>query len=90
VKYMYKTQNTSSDCKMLNTPIEHCSVPFLGLTEQTCGDLCGSATGFDFLTVKVIEIEKKALFSQCLDLCQWSVACSIPGRILNTLGCCKT
>ncbi len=28
--------------------------PLLGLTVQPCGEPCGSAAGFDFLTVRVI------------------------------------
>jgi hypothetical protein len=32
-------------------------------------ELCGYAAGFDFLTVEGIQIEKKAHFSQSLNLC---------------------
>jgi len=51
-------------------------VPFLGLTVQPCREPCGSVTGFDFLTVEVIQIENKTPFLQCLNLCQ-SVVCSM-------------
>ncbi len=34
-------------------PIELCPVPFLSLTVQPCGELCGSITAFNFSTVKV-------------------------------------
>jgi hypothetical protein len=36
--------------------------PFWGLTVQPCDEPCGSAAGFDFLTVKVIQIGKKMPF----------------------------
>ncbi len=38
--------------------IEQCPAPILRLTLQPCGERCGSAGGFDFLTVEVIQIEK--------------------------------
>jgi len=41
-------------------PIEHCPAPFSGLTVQPCGEPCGSVIGFDFLTVEVVEMKKKA------------------------------
>jgi hypothetical protein len=40
-------------------PIEPCLATFLGLTVQPRGEPCGSASGFDFLTVEVIQIKKK-------------------------------
>jgi hypothetical protein len=64
----------------LCTNVEHCSALFLGLTVQPCGEPCGSAAGFDFLTVQVIEIEKKSYFRQCLNLCQWLEPGSMIGR----------
>ncbi len=48
--------------EMLNTPMEHCPASFLGLTVQPCDEPCGSAAGFDFLTVEVIQIGKKMPF----------------------------
>jgi hypothetical protein len=49
---------------MQNNPhLEHCPAPFLGLSVQPCGELCDPAAGFDFLTVEVIQIEKKPLLS---------------------------
>jgi hypothetical protein len=42
--------------------MEHCPAPFLGLTVQPCDEPCGSAAGFDFLTVEVIQIGKKMAF----------------------------
>jgi hypothetical protein len=39
------------------------SAPFLGLTVQLCGEPCGSAAGFDFLTVELVQIEKKSLLA---------------------------
>jgi hypothetical protein len=39
---------------------------------QPCGETCGSAAGFDFWTVEVIQIEKKTLFPQSLNLRQLS------------------
>jgi len=65
-------------------------VPFLGLTVQPCGEPCGSAAGFDFLTVEVIQIKKKTHSSQCLNLCQWLVACSTSGRFGSKNMCKKT
>ncbi len=60
--------------------MEHCLALFLGLTVQPCGEPCGSAAGFDFVIVEVIQIEKKKLILPLsLNLCQWFVACSIPG-----------
>lgn len=46
--------------------------------------------GFGFLTAEVIDMEKKARFSQCMNGCNWWVACSgqseraptsAPGRV---------
>jgi hypothetical protein len=37
--------------------------------------------------VKVIEVEKNANFCLCLILCQWSLACSIPGRFRFRICC---
>ncbi len=37
------------------------SAPFLGLTVQLCEEPCGSAVGFDFLVVELVQIEKKSL-----------------------------
>jgi len=37
---------------------------------QPCGEPCGSAAGFDFLTLKVKAIEKNARSSQRRNLCQ--------------------
>jgi hypothetical protein len=34
--------------------IQLCPAPFLGLSVQPCGELCGSAARFDFFTVGVI------------------------------------
>jgi hypothetical protein len=42
-------------------PIELCPAPFLGLTVQPCGEPCGYVTGFDFLTVVAIWLEKKQI-----------------------------
>jgi hypothetical protein len=53
---------------------------FLGLTVQPCGEPRGSSLGFDFLSVEVIQVEKKAHLSQRLNLCQRSVPSSIRGR----------
>jgi len=36
--------------------MEHCPAPFLGLTVQRCGEPCGSAAGFDFLSAEVIQL----------------------------------
>jgi len=52
-------------------PIEHCLAPF-------SGPALGRTVWFDFSTVEV-QIKKKAHFSRLLDLCQWSLAYSIPG-----------
>jgi hypothetical protein len=41
------------------TPIEHCAAPFLGLTVQPCGELCGSAVEFSFLAVVLLQIPPK-------------------------------
>jgi hypothetical protein len=71
-------------------PGKHFPVPFLGLTVQPCGEPCGSAAGFDFLTVEVIQMKKKTHSSQCLNLCQWLVACSRPGRFGSKNVCKKT
>jgi hypothetical protein len=80
------------DAKYSPPPIEHCPPPFLGLTTQPCGEPCGFAAGFGFLTVEVVELEKKACFLQRLNLCQCYVASSTPGRfrVSNPLNCCKT
>lgn len=40
-------------------PIEHFPAPFLGMTVQPCGEPYGSAAGIGFLTVKVVQIQKK-------------------------------
>jgi hypothetical protein len=48
---------TEEVCEKLNIPpIEHSLAPFLGLTVQACGEPCGPAAGFDFLTLEVIQI----------------------------------
>jgi len=44
---------------------------------QPCGEQCGSAAEFDFLTVKVNQIKRKASFFQRPNLSQWSKAYSI-------------
>jgi hypothetical protein len=40
-------------------PIKLCPGSFLGLTVQPCGEPCGFAAGFDFLTPQDISIRKK-------------------------------
>jgi hypothetical protein len=40
-------------------PLELCPAPFLGLPVQPCGEPCGSAAGFYFLTVEIMWIEQK-------------------------------
>jgi len=40
--------------------LEHCQAPFLGLTVQPCGESCGSAAEFAFLTIELIQIENKS------------------------------
>jgi hypothetical protein len=49
----------ASPSEALNTPTQHCPAPFLGLTVQPCGEPCGSAAGFDFLTVELIQTENQ-------------------------------
>jgi hypothetical protein len=48
---------------------------FLRLTVQPCGEPCGSARGFHFLTVGAIWIEKKTHPLEYLNLCLWIVPC---------------
>jgi hypothetical protein len=51
-------------CQKLNTrPHRALSAPFLGLTVQLCVEPCGSAAGFDLLTIELVQIEKKSLLA---------------------------
>jgi len=58
--------------------IEQCPAHFLGLIVQPRKEPCGSAAGFEFLTMEVIQIEKKTNNCQFLKLRQWLIACSVP------------
>ncbi len=48
-----------------------------------------SGVGFAFLTVEVIEIEKKSDFSQHTYLCQWLAPCSVLEKLSENLGVCS-
>jgi hypothetical protein len=61
--------------KVLSTPIEYYLAPFLSLIMHPNGKLCGSITGFDFVTIEVIQLKKKSYLLQGLKLCQWLVPC---------------
>ncbi len=49
--------------------ILHCPAPFLGLTVRPYEEPCGSVAGFDFLTVKVIQIGKKKKIALFASIC---------------------
>jgi hypothetical protein len=66
----------------LNTTHLALAGALLVLTVQPCGEPCGSAAEFDFLTVKVNQRQKKASFFQRLNLSQWSEAYSIPVKFI--------
>ncbi len=78
------TLNTPAPAPKPSSTVRH---PFWGWKVLPCG----SIGGFDFLTLELIEIKKKALPSQRVSRCQWSVACSIFGwfRFRIPLSCCK-
>jgi hypothetical protein len=79
-----------SSCETLNASHRALSGALLGLTVQLCGEPCGSAAGFDFLTLKFFNLFFKTRFRQCLNvLVVGSTFYTLKVWVLKPVLCCK-